>query len=446
MRYAIWNDFLSVDVESIERPRDEAEVCAVIARARRQGKHVKPIGAGHSFNDLSLNEDILVDLRELSRILELDPETRTVRVQGGMPLHDLVFALERAGLALANIGAWTEQTIAGVISTATHGTSGRYRKTLIESVRALRIVDGTGEARVLEGEALRRITLGYFGIITEVTLVCEPLFFVRQHKRVIDGADAIARVDEFTSASDFVDLRWTGTRSKIIVGAWEITEETPTRRDRVARRLEGIRIGALNRLLAVIRTSAIPRRARARFFGALGRAYVRFGRGFAHEAVWHDGLTFNSLGVAAPHEERELALPRERAADCLTAARAMMMEDPASASLEIHVRFSPAIDVELAPNHQRETVWFNINALDPSGNPAIVDRLCSLALEHGARPHWAKVIPADTPALAKLYGESLTRWEEARRAFDPDGLFLNDYYHRYIDLSPRSLPEWAERE
>src|SRR5690606_39020151 len=126
----------------------------------------------------------------------------------GTPLKELVVALELAGLALANIGAWMEQTIAGALSTATHGTCGRRRKTLIGSVVAMRVVDGTGAVHVLEGEALADITLGYFGVITEVTLRCEPLFFVHQRKRVMDGAAAIAAIDDLLAAHDFVDLRW----------------------------------------------------------------------------------------------------------------------------------------------------------------------------------------------------------------------------------------------
>ncbi len=113
MRYANWNQRVSIDVEQIVTPHDTEQVVALVERARAQGKHVKAIGAGHSFNDLGVSEDLLVDLRHMNRILHVDFERRRVRVQGGMPLHALVAALEAMGLALANLGAWTEQTIAG---------------------------------------------------------------------------------------------------------------------------------------------------------------------------------------------------------------------------------------------------------------------------------------------------------------------------------------------
>lgn len=446
MRYAIWNQFLAAEVEEIATPASEDEVCALVERARRQGRHVKAIGGGHSFNDISLCEDVLVDLRQLRGIIAVDPITREVRVRGGTRLRDLVVDLERLGLALANIGAWTEQTIAGALSTATHGTCGRRRKTLIGSLCGLRICDGTGAIQVLEGEALGDLTLGYFGIITEVTLRCEPLFFVRQRKTVMSGAAAIAAIDPLLRDHDFVDLRWSGRGPDVIVGRWDVCAEAPGRLDHLARLLEGGQLGALNRALSLFRAGAIPPAVKGRLFAGLGRAYVASGRaGVPHGAIWHRGLTFNSLGVAAPHEEREFALSRERAAACLLAAREVMTADPASATLEIQIRFSPAVAVRLAPNEGRETVWFNINSLDPAGTPAIVDRLSRIALDHGGRPHWGKIVPGATPSAEALYGESVLRWEARRRSFDPDGIFLNDYYHRMFGLCGRSLPEWAER-
>ena len=135
----------------------------------------------------------------------------------------------------------------------------------------------------------------------------------------------------------------------------------------------------------------------------------------------------------------------DRAIDCLLAAREMMMDDPSSACLEIQVRFTPAVDVKLAANGGRDTCWFNINILNPKSSPDIVERLSQLAIAHGARPHWAKVIPAKVPPVAELYGEIPRQWEEVRKGYDPDGLFLNDWYHRYLDFAPRSLPEWDER-
>ncbi len=446
VRYAIWNDFVAVDVEEILVPQTTQDVVAIVGRARAQGKHVKAVGAGHSFNDLALNEDLLVDLRRLNEVVEIDRETRCVRVQGGMPLHRLVAELEVAGLAVANVGAWMEQTVAGVLSTATHGTSGKYRKTLFGSLKELTIVDGLGEVRVLSGDDVRWLTLGFFGIITEVVLQAEPLFWVRQSNVVLPGVQAIESVPELLARHDFVDLRWAGSVPQVVVRRWDIEHSPPGRVDRAAHLVEGVKLSSFNTVLSVLRANALPNRWSDRLFHGLGRAYVAGGKGLAHRSVYHQGLTFNSLGIAAPHEERELALPLERAVECLLAARAVMLEDPSAACLEIQIRFTPAIDAPMAANGGRDTCWFNINILNPAASGEIVERVTQLVMAFGARPHWAKIIPAKIPRLAEMYGDLPRQWEARRRDHDPDGLFLNDWYHRYFDLAPRSLPEQDERE
>ena len=122
-----------------------------------------------------------------------------------------------------------------------------------------------------------------------------------------------------------------------------------------------------------------------------------------------------------------------------------MLADPASATLEIQVRFSPAVDFKMAPHGGRDTCWFNINVLDPRASPEVVERLCQIALAHGARPHWAKIIPARMPRLAALYGDLPLQWEARRAAHDPDGLFLKDWYHRHFGFAARSRAEQDER-
>src|SRR5690606_15759833 len=76
MRYAIWNGGVAVDVEAIVAPRDAEDVALQVHRARAEGKHLKAVGAGHSFNDLALNEDVLIDLKHLNRLLAVDFESR----------------------------------------------------------------------------------------------------------------------------------------------------------------------------------------------------------------------------------------------------------------------------------------------------------------------------------------------------------------------------------
>ena len=99
-------------------------------------------------------------------------------VEAGITLHDLGEELRARGLAMENQGDVDPQTLAGAISTATHGTGGRFGN-LSSQVAGVRIVTGAGEPVDLrEGDELRaaRVSLGALGAISAVTLRCVPAF------------------------------------------------------------------------------------------------------------------------------------------------------------------------------------------------------------------------------------------------------------------------------
>ena len=106
-------------------------------------------------------------------------------VGGGCQIKHLLMVLNRRGLTTPSVGLITEQTIAGAISTGTHGR-GRPRPS--HYISALRIacfpadVDVAQIREVTEGTELRaaRCSLGCLGVIVDVTLRCVPEYFVRE--------------------------------------------------------------------------------------------------------------------------------------------------------------------------------------------------------------------------------------------------------------------------
>jgi L-gulono-1,4-lactone dehydrogenase len=111
-------------------PTSLAELVDLVRRAESEGVTVRAVGAGHSWSDVALTDGYLVEPRGLSGLLELDDGTltdeargqRLARVLAGTHLHQLNAALDRAGLALPNMGGYDAQTISGVVSTSTHGS------------------------------------------------------------------------------------------------------------------------------------------------------------------------------------------------------------------------------------------------------------------------------------------------------------------------------------
>jgi FAD/FMN-containing dehydrogenase len=114
-----------------EAPGTLTELIAFVQSAANARGRIKPLGAGYSCSEASQPQDggIALDtLSKLDNILPLDhvragvSTSKLVRVEAGIRLQDLAVQLAARGLALSNLGGFTKQTLAGVMSTATHGT------------------------------------------------------------------------------------------------------------------------------------------------------------------------------------------------------------------------------------------------------------------------------------------------------------------------------------
>jgi L-gulono-1,4-lactone dehydrogenase len=112
------------------RCRTLEELIELVQRAEREGRTVRAVGAGHAWSDVALTDGYLVCPNDLGGPVELEDRTvrrplselSLARVPAGAHLYALNAALDQAGLALPQMGGYDGQTIAGVVSTSTHGS------------------------------------------------------------------------------------------------------------------------------------------------------------------------------------------------------------------------------------------------------------------------------------------------------------------------------------
>jgi hypothetical protein len=145
------------DPVEIVRPRTLAELRGLVQRAEREGRTVRASGARHAWSDIALTDGIMVEPDNLGGVerpgpadLRRQPDgVNLVWVGAGTHLHALNPALEEIGLALRNMGGYDAQTIAGVVSTSTHG-SGLAFGPFPDAVRSLELVVAGGRALRIE--------------------------------------------------------------------------------------------------------------------------------------------------------------------------------------------------------------------------------------------------------------------------------------------------------
>ena len=81
----------------------------------------------------------MIDMTGLQRVIEADPASGLVTIEGGAKLHTLGPQLAERGLGLENQGDIDAQSITGATATATHGTGARFTN-LSARIVALRLV------------------------------------------------------------------------------------------------------------------------------------------------------------------------------------------------------------------------------------------------------------------------------------------------------------------
>ena len=156
-----WKNYVGTQTAEpyeIACPTNLGDLRAVLQKAAALNCAVRAAGSHHAFSDAALTDGIAIETHQLLEPLVAadgtllknpDDASTVVRVSGGMTIHDLNAALDQRGLALTNMGSYDGQTLAGVISTSTHG-SGITLGAFPSAVEALILVKADGQLVQIE--------------------------------------------------------------------------------------------------------------------------------------------------------------------------------------------------------------------------------------------------------------------------------------------------------
>lgn len=423
--WANWPGNLRATPRHVVEPHSADELAAALAGT--PPAPVRPVGASRSDSPLpSPPSGTAVSLRRLNRPLAVDADAREVTVESGMTIDALHALLARHGLAVTGVPATGDATVGGAIGAGSHG-SGLGHGSLASRVRALTLVGVDGAVHHCGGADgvpldAARVSLGALGIVTTVTLACEPAMTLWVTGRRTTFERAVAELDELAHDGDFTTLDWNPWTGDVTVRV--ITRERPEGH-RPSGRLRSTagRLGdrAYTRLVGPTVYRPVRSAVLHRTLGRCALLPVDASRP-SHELLSPGGYV-RRLAV-------EYALPRARAAAALTELGERIRRDRLNVHSPVAIRFGPAETGWLAPAHGRDTCWVNLLVHRPHGdNTRPVPQFAALEAvlrAYGARPNWAKNHGFTARSLAASY----PRWADflaVRRALDPDGRLLNPY-------------------
>ncbi|KAI5307635.1 D-arabinono-1,4-lactone oxidase, partial [Ascosphaera atra] len=212
------------------QPATIPELQKAIKLASRCRRRVVTVGSGHSPSDLTCSSSWIINLDRLNRILDFDSETGVVKVEAGIRLRDLGVRLEKQGLMLPNLGSIDEQSVAGVISTGTHGSSLKYGL-LSGCVEALSIMLANGEIVQCYSDNNQELfraallSLGALGIIVEMTLKAVPAFNIEWEQSLRTLPHLISHWEEIWRSSEYVRVWWMPYGKRGVVWRADKTEK-----------------------------------------------------------------------------------------------------------------------------------------------------------------------------------------------------------------------------
>jgi len=451
------------------QPRSEQEVLDILERHR--GGHIRALGALHSWSDVAVSPDVVLDM---SRLDQVQPLTRNgeafVQVGAGCRLQVLLDRLHAAtDRTLPTLGAIKRQTISGAISTGTHGSGQPSLSHFVAAVR-LAAYDAGGKPVILRhdsGDGLRaaRCALGCMGVILSVEMPAVPKYLVeetiRWHRSL---TDLLGRYSE-RPLTQFILVPY--------VWAWLAWERRPV--DMRARTF-GERLKAwLIRASGTVSVDAC--------FHLMLKAALAFGDGAAKAlmrmvprlmlanvsrideaervlTLHHHWFRHEEMELFVRESQLPTAVEVLRAAVDVFAGEAESISEPVAAMLRSHNLYDDLMShrgtyVQHYPLFFRRLlrddtlISMGADAPEPLYSISVFtylapdkrrayDTFCAwlarcMSMLFDARPHWGKHFPLAAAAVARIC-PGLPTFRQICRAHDLNGVFRNAYSERVLGL------------
>lgn len=469
----------NIRFQPLERhlPKTEEDVLAIL-RAN-SGRRIRAIGRLHSWSEAPKTEEVLIDLRHLDDVqIEQRDGQNHVTVGAGCQIKRAIADLDAAGLALPSQGLITEQSVAGAISTGTHG-SGKHSLSHYAVEITVAIYDSqTGEPtikKICEGPELQaaRCSLGCMGIILSVTLPCQPQYNVEEHFRFYSSLEQVLEAESDYPIQQFLLLPHSWT---FMAQHRRVADTGRSLRSYIFRVYWFLGIDLGLHLVLLTLTQVLGSRSLIRFFYrrivplAIVRGWKVVDKSQQMLTMEHELFRHIEIEVFSKGSQLGAMLEflRSILAYCDGDSSAISKEtwgqlesiNLATSLKEIGGRFTHHYPICIRKVEPDDTLVSMASSDDEPYYAVSFINYCrphhrdefllfasliarSTALLYNARPHWGKVCPIDAELAERLY-PNLNEFRTICQANDPDGVFRNTWIDELIFHDESALTTASE--
>jgi xylitol oxidase len=402
----------SKNVDFNDREYLQPESLTDLQELVRAHPKIRARGTAHCFNEIANTSSYAINLGKMPRVIDVNPEANSVTVSSGLTYGELAPVLHNQGWALNNLASLPHISIAGSISTGTHG-SGIKNQNLANQVLALDLVTAEGELRHIDrtNPAFNALVvgLGLGGIVYQYELKIEPTFEIRQVIYPEIPLDILQRnfnqiMGTAYSVSYFTD--WSSAQVGNLWCKFRDNEVIPES------------VGGINK--AVKKYHPIPSVDPVACTDQLGQP------GDWHQRLSHFKLEFTpSVGEEI---QTEFFIDRKDASAAIEAL-SQLGEEITPLLWITELRTIAADQLWLSGAYQQDSLaihftWKKDDAIYP-----VIEKVEAALRPFNYRPHWGKVFTADAKYLSTVYPK-MSEFKALAEALDPASKFENTFTRR----------------
>ncbi len=417
-----WAETVTATPRNYVKAQSVEEICQIVKSAAAEKRKIRMVASGHSFTKLCASDDIMMDISALLGIVEMDKPNRQITFWAGTTVRKVGVLCLESGLAQENLGDFDLQTLAGAISTGTHGT-GVDLTGIANQIVAFWVVTATGEIMecsknqnpdIFEGG---RVGLGVLGVIVKVKLQLEDAYKLKAESSVVNLLEILPQVPQLLKENRNLEFFFFPMTDKALMKRMCKTDEAvrdPKWKNYLNQKIiENIGLKAVCEATSKFNIDARRINKIMAFLVGSDMRINHYNRILATDRL----VKFN---------EMEFSIPAQFFEEFLLKLNALFDTNYYHVFFPIEIRWVKSDDIWLSPAYQRESVYFAVHTFKKSPVPKYFEDVQNLAIQYGGRPHWGKSHSLDAEYFSKVY----PRWEDfkkLRAILDPDGLFLSPY-------------------
>ncbi|MTI20524.1 FAD-binding protein [Fulvivirga sp. RKSG066] len=485
----VWrNSIKTIRVEPLRyySPENLEQVMEAVQEGIDKGLTVRAVGSGHSFSPAPKAEGILIETDHLEKIepYKFTSEEGFFEVEGGIKLEHLNESLDKLGYCIPTMGGIDHQSVAGAISTGTHGSSmefGAMANMVHSIVLVTQDLEDHNKAKVYriersEGSHLTKdatydgpellldddffntalVCFGSMGIIYSYVLKVEKMYKLLERKEVCHWAKAKEGLRDGSllenHRSIFVQInpyKYKDTNLALIVYHDLYSKDDTSEAVQQVKHKLWDRIKRMTRSFQFELASIVP------YF--LWFVIWRINKWpgyipkFIHNAVksqkddeyinkgykvMYQGLDY----IKERAYDCEIAIPLDKEGKYLEKIELLMAYlEELHKEYKIHItspiglRFVKASEIFLTPENRQDVCYIDTPILKHIyGRNTLISQLLVFLVAQGGRPHWGKINHAIDETFTRNSYQDFDRFLTVVKKFNPIGVFSNSFTKRVI--------------